>query len=195
MNYRAFPSSLRSAAALLAFVGLAACDDDGSGPDETLRPEDVASVYRVCQLSFDPLGSVLPPVDIRAAAFELPGGSADPVIGLDPDPQHTVELTYIPKGQVNDRELRGNDTLRSMNTVELRFNTTGVDPKSLLIPDNRRMDFQFQESPLRLTMGASSQYNVSREDYVALSGEDAANIPEAIAGVLVADFRVGACDG
>lgn len=193
MTYRAFPSSLRSAAALVAFVGLAACDDDGSGPSNSLRPEDVASVYRVCQLAFDPLGSVLPMVDIRTAAFELPGGGGDPVIGVDPNQQHTVELTYIPRGQVNDQELRGNYTLRGESTVELRFNTSGVNPKSLLIPENRRMDFDFQESPRRLTMGASSQYNVTRDDYVALSGEDPANIPEAITGVLVADFRTDPC--
>jgi hypothetical protein len=193
MRHRVIRSSLRSAVALVAFAGLAGCDDDGSGPGNSLRPEDVAGVYRVCQLAFDPLGTVLPPVDIRARAFELPGGNDDPVIGLDPDAQQTVELTYIPKGQVNDRELRGNYTLRSESTVELRFNTSGVNPKSLLIPENRRMDFDFQESPNRLGMGASSQYNVSRAEYVALSGEDPANIPESITGVLVADFRTDPC--
>ena len=193
MNYRVFRSSLRSVAAFVALVGLAACDDDGSGPANSLRPEDVVGVYRVCQLAFDPLGSVLPAVDIRATAFELPGGADDPVVGLDPDAQQTVELAYIPKGQVNDRELRGTYTLRGESTVELRFNTSGVNPRSLLIPDNRRMDFDFQASPLRLGMGASSQYNVSRDEYVALSGEDPANIPDAITGVLVADFRTDPC--
>jgi hypothetical protein len=193
MNYRVFPYRLRPAAALVAFLGLAACDDDGSGPGERLQPEDVASIYRICQLAFDPLGSVLPLVDIRSTAFEIPGNSDDPVIGLDPDAARTVELTYIPKGQVNDRELRGNYTIRGLTTVEIRFNTSGTDPKSLLIPDNRRLDFEFQESPRRLTMGGSSQFNVTKEAYVAMSGEDPQNIPEAVTGVLVADFRTDPC--
>lgn len=193
MTKKMVGKGMRCTAAVFVMFAFAACDDDGSGPGEQLQPEDVASVYRVCQLAFDPAGSVLPAVDIRSAAFELPGGSNDPVIGLDPDAQRTVELTYIPKGQVNDRELRGNYTIRGLTTVELRFNTTGVDPRTLLIPDDRRMDFEFQESPRRLTMGSSSQYNVTREAYVELSGEDPQNIPDAIGGVLVAEFRTDPC--
>ena len=68
-----------------------------------------------------------------------------------------------------------------------------VDPKTLLIPDNRRMDFHFQASPRRLSLAASSQYNVTRAAYVELSGEDPQNIPEAVAGVLVAQFRTDPC--
>lgn len=194
MTKKMIGKGIRGTVALFAMFAFTACDDDnGSGPGEQLQPQDVASVYRVCQLTFDPAGSVLPAVDIRTAAFELPGTSNDPVIGLDPDAQRTVELTYVPKGQVNDRELRGNYNIRGLSTVELRFNTTGVDPKTLLIPDNRRMDFHFQASPRRLSLAASSQYNVTRAAYVELSGEDPQNIPEAVAGVLVAQFRTDPC--
>lgn len=193
MTHRAFPRHLRSAAALLAFVGLAACDDDGAGPGEALTREDVSSVYRVCKLSFDPAGSVLPAVDIRASAFEIPGGTGDPVIGLDPNSQQTVELTYIPKGQVNDQELRGNYTLRGTSIVDIRFGSSGVDPETLLIPRDRRMDFEFQESPRRLMMATSSEYSVSRAAYVNLSGEDPQNIPESITGILSAEFRTDPC--
>ena len=184
---------VRSAAALLAVVGLAACDDDGSGPGDMLQREDVSAVYRVCSLTFDPSGTVLPAVDIRAAAFELPGGLGDPVIGLDPNSQQTVELTYIPKGQVNDQELKGTYTLRGSSVVDIRFNSTGVDPATLLIPRDRRMDFDFQGDPERLTLASSSQYNVGRAEYVQLSGEDPQNIPESIAGVLTAEFRTDPC--
>lgn len=195
MSYRVFSRSLRSAAAILAAVGLGACDDDGAGPGLGLQPEDVAGVYDVCQLVFDPAGSVLPSVNIRQKAFEFPGDLQDPKIGLDPNSQQTLELTYVPRGQVNDRELRGTYTIRGESTVELRFNATGVDPESLLIPENRRLDFEYQESPLRLTMAASSQYDVTREAYVAITGEDPQNLPDAIAGVLVADFSTAGCGG
>lgn len=193
MTQKMFAKGLRATAALLTIAAVTACDDNGSGPGDVLRPEDISAVYRVCKLVFDPAGSVLPPVDIRTTAFELPGGIGDPIVGLDPDAQRTVELTFIPKGQVNDRELRGTYNIRSLTTVDIRFSSSGVDPTTLLIPDNRRMDFEFQESPRRLTMGASSSYNVSRAAYVQLSGEDPQNIPETITGVLSAEFRTDPC--
>ena len=194
MTQRMFVKGLRATAALLAIGGFAACDDDGTGSGDRLRPEDVSSVYRVCQLAFDPAGSVLPVVDIRTTAFELPGNGGDPVIGLDPDAQRTVELTYIPRGQVNDRELRGNYNLQGLTTVEIRFGTSGVDPKTLLVPPNQGLDFDFQESPRRLTLGASSAYNVTRAAYVEMSGVDPQNIPDPVTGVLVAEFRTDPCN-
>lgn len=195
MNYRVFARSLRSAAVVFAAAGFAACDDDGAGPDVGLQPEDIASIYDVCQLVFDPAGSILPSVNIAETAFEISGNLQDPEIGFDPNPQQTIELTYVPKGQVNDRELHGNYTIRGGSTVEVRFNASGVDPEALLIPENRRLDFAYQESPLRLSMAASSQYDVTREAYVELTGEDPQNLPETISGVLVADFRSAGCGG
>lgn len=195
MIHRVIRRTLRSAAALVVFAGLAACDDDGTGSNSQLQPEDVSSIYRVCALTFDPNGSVLPPVDIRAAAFEIGGAAGDPIIGLDPNIQQTLELTYVPKGQVTDREVRGDYILRGTNVVDIRFNSSAIDPKTLLIPDNRRMNFVFQESPRRLTLGASSEYIVTRAAYVALSGEDPQNLPESITGVLVAEFRTDPCGG
>lgn len=195
MNYRVFSRSLRSAAAVLAAAGLGACDDDGTGPGLGLQPEDVAGIYDVCQLVFDPAGSIVPTVNIGQIAFEFGDALREPELGLDPNPQQTIELNYVPKGQVNDRELRGNYTIRGGSTVELRFNATDVDPESLLIPENRGLQFEVQESPLRLSMAASSQYSVTREAYVALSGAEPQNLPETISGVLIADFRSGGCGG
>lgn len=192
MTHRAVTRSLRSAAACVAIVGLAACDDATGPSGDRLRPEDVSAIYAVCELTFDPTGTTLPTVNILEAAFELPPGGMQPTIGLDPNPQ-TLELTYVPKGQVNDRELRGTYALRNGTRVEIRFNASGVDPKPLLIPENRGLDFEFEESPMRLLLAASSQYNVPRSDYVALSGADPAGLADQIPGVLVADFRQGGC--
>lgn len=181
------------AAALVAVTMVAACGDDGTGPSAGLRPEDVSSLYSVCALEFDPAGTVLPRVDIRDAAFEFPGGLRNPVIGLDPDGARTVELNFVPKGQVNDREIHGNYNLRGEDVVEIRFSGSGVDPRSLLLPTNVWLQFKFQDSPRRLALDASASYMVTRQAYVALSGEDPQNLPESISGTLRARFNSGGC--
>lgn len=183
------------AAVLVAASVFAACGDDGTGPSSGLRPEDVSSLYSVCSLEFDPAGTVLPSVDIRDAAFEFPGGLRNPVIGLDPDGARTVELNFVPKGQVNDREIHGTYNLRGENSVEIRFSSSGVDPRSFLLPLNVWLDFNFQDSPRRLTLDASSSYLVSRQAYVALSGEEPQNLPESISGTLRASFNSVGCGG
>jgi len=185
--------NLRWASLGLAVAFLGACDDSTGSPGDKLQQEDVVAVYRVCQLAFDPSGSTLPTVNILVEAFEYGSSNTDPTIGLDPNSQKTVELTYVPKGQVNDQELRGIYNIRSLTTVEIRFNTTGVNPSQFLIPPSRPLNFEWQESPRSLTMGASAEYTVSRAEYVALSGADPAGLADQIPGVLIAQFQVGSC--
>ncbi len=186
---------LRSAPVLAAFVGLAACSDSSTGPTDRLDREQVASLYAICTLVFEPAGGVLPSVDIAKAAFEFPGGFRNPHVGLDPDPQQTAELKFVPTGYVNDREIRGNYEIQGMERIALRFDATAVDPKSLLIPENRWLAFEFQENPRRLTMEASPQYAVARSDYLGLTGLPFDNIPASITGVLRADLRSDGCGG
>ncbi|HEX6925727.1 MAG TPA: hypothetical protein VF167_09855 [Longimicrobiaceae bacterium] len=196
MNQRGIKKAFRSAAVLSIFA-LGACDDDGTGPGLGLTPEDVAGVYEICTLTFDPAGTIVPPIDILQT-FEFPGGVRNPQLGLDPNSQQTFELTFIPKGQVTDRELRGTYRIRGATTVELRFNASGVDPKTLLIPENRQLSFEFQASPLRLWTEGSAEYTVTREAYVALSDldpDELKNLQATISGVLIADFRSDGCGG
>lgn len=185
---------LRRLVPVLALASLAACDDNGGGVlgGERLKPEDVSAIYAVCTLTFDPVGSTLPTVDIRANAFETGSTGTDPRIAFDREPQ-IFELTYVPEGQLTDRELRGTYTLRSLSSVELRFNSSGVSPTPLLIPENHALPFEFTESPQALTLGASLQYNVARNDYVALSGSDPAGLAQQIPGVLIARFVKDGC--
>ena len=184
---------LRRLIPVLALATLAACDDNGGVlGGERLKPEDVSAIYGVCELRFDPVGSTLPTVDIRAKAFETDGAGTDARIAIDREPQ-IFELTYVPDGQLTDRELRGSYALRSLTIVELRFNSSGVSPTPLLIPENRPLQFEFTESPQALTLGASLQYNVARDDYVALSGSDPAGLADLIPGVLTARFAKDAC--
>lgn len=192
MIHSSIPRSLRCASVGLAVAFLGACDDSTGPGGDRLQPEDVSALYNVCQLAFDPTGSTLPTVDIMAAAFNVDGSARDPEIGLDVNPQ-LVELDYVPKGQVNDREIRGTYSLGSTATVQIRFNSSGVSPAPLLIPENRDLDFAFEESPMALTLAASAQYSVARADYVALSGADPEGLAEQIPGVLSARFQVASC--
>lgn len=172
---------------------LGACDDSTGPRGDRLQPEDIAWLYNVCQLSFDPSGTTLPTVDILVQAFESGSGPSNPTIGLDPNAQRTFELTYVPRGQVNDQEIRGVYVIRSLTTVELRFNTTGVNPAPFLIPNGHPLNFEFSSNPATLSLAASSMYQVSRANYVALSGADPSGLADNIPGVLYATFRVGSC--
>src|SRR5690606_24933099 len=154
-----------------------------------LDREQVASLHAICELVSEPAGGVLPAVDIAAAAVSFPGGGRKPHVGLGPDAEQPAEPEIIPKGYVQDRGVRGNDEIQGLETIALRFDASAVDPKSLLIPENRWLSFQFQESPRRLKMESSPQYAVARTDYLGLTGLPFENIPASITGVLRADFR------
>lgn len=185
--------SLRVLSLCAALAAFGACSDS-TGPGDRLQPEDVAAIYSVCELSFVPTGGLLPSVSLLVTSFEFGEDvSKNPTIGLDPNAQRTLELTYVPKGSINDQEIHGTYNLRGSSTVEIRFNRNQVDPNQFLIPDNRVLSFEFQESPLQLTMAASEQYNVTRDVYVTLSGVDPAGLANQIPGALKARFIQGGC--
>ena len=106
MTAGAIVRGFRAAVPVAAILAVVACDDSTGPGGDRLRPEDVSAIYNVCQLAFDPTGSTLPTVDIRAAAFEMGAANGDPEIALDINPQ-LFELTYVPKGQLTDREIHG----------------------------------------------------------------------------------------
>jgi hypothetical protein len=169
-------------------LALAACDD-GTGPDR-LIPEDVAGIYAVCTLSFVPENAALPTVDVRTAAFELSQDRQQPFLALDPNSARTFELQYVPRGQFSDREVRGTYALRP-EQVELRFNTTGVNPSDLLLPE--RVTLDFQPSPLQVSAGESPFYSVPRSTYAQLAGIGESGLAEQIRGRLAARFQAPRC--
>lgn len=167
---------------------LSACDD-GTGPDR-LTPEDVAGIYAVCTLSFVPENTALPTVDVRTAAFELSQDRPQPFLALDPNTARTFELQYVPRGQFSDREVRGSYELRR-EQVNLRFNTSGVNPAELLLPELVVLDFE--PSPLRLSVGESPLHSVPRSSYARLAGIGESGLAEQIRGRLAARFQAPRC--
>lgn len=168
-------------------VLLAACGDgDGGTRPAALTRAEVADIYAVCALSFVPDG-VLPPVDIRSAAFELDNPQVShPRLGLEGT--GTFEMEYTPKGQNTDRELPGSFDTSGTDQVELRFaNPTAV--ASILLPD--RLVLRFQAGTKTLSTGANPQYTVPRSDYARLAGVSESGLAERIPGRLAARFAAG----
>jgi hypothetical protein len=170
----------------LLFPLLAACDDDGTGP-ERLTGEDVAGFYDVCSLTFTPEGD-LPVVAIDEAAFAQ--GEQIRVPQLIVNPSRTFELSFTPEGQLSDEELRGTLDL-GVNRVRARFTTGTVDRSDFLLP--AEFTLNFQESPQTLRLERSPVFNVARADFARLAGISESGLAQQIPGRFSARFAVGSC--
>lgn len=165
---------------------LAACDDDGTGP-ERLTAEEVQGIYQVCELRFDPTAGFLEDVDIRAAAFELQNPDVSrPRVFLNAT--RTFELEYTPKGQFSDVEIPGTFDL-TPTEVRIRFpaGTSLTAASALLLPE--RVTLEFQRSTRVFAASAQGPYTVTRDDYARLAGltpEERNQLTEQIEGRLSA---------
>lgn len=179
----------RSLLATLLLPLIAACGDDGSGPDR-LTAAEVSAAYSICQLVFSPEGG-LASVNLVQAGFETQAsGVQTPLLRIDPIRE--IELVYTPKGQVVSQNVRGTFEVSGASEVTLRFEDRGsVRRSALLLPD--RATLQFQPSPQSLSVASSDAYTVPRAEYARLSGQSETNLAEQIRGRLNASFRAGGC--
>ena len=179
-------SFLRLALVLLAGTAAAACDDD-DGPTGPTRAQ-VAGIYAVCQLTFDPAGT-LASVSLLDTAIETANAQVDPP-ELRVDATSTaIQLAYTPKGEFVERTVAGTYDL-SGNRASLRF-TDAASRNALLLPE--RLDVNFQAAPRQLGVTASTAYSVPRARYAELTGQSEANLAPQIQGQLVATFRSPSC--
>lgn len=170
---------------LLPLVGLlAACGDDGTGPNR-LTPEDVSASYSVCILSFDPDGS-LPPVDVRTRVIEAGTG--------------TLVLTNQSSTQLSYRAVGGDGTTRfldgsySLGRDDVTLTFAGqVDRKAaLLLPPDGGLTLDYDALSRTLSTAAAS-YSIARADYERVSGTSEPNLAPNISGTLTASFTAGGC--
>lgn len=172
-------------APLLALT-LASCGDgDGTGVPR-LTTEEVGGSYRICSMTFTPAGGFPEPFDILAL--------------IEPDfsrlelssTQRDLNLLYRLRSGGLSQAATGTYSLGT-STVELQFsNSTAAS--SLLLPTNRRVAFEFQANPNRLTPAESPlTYSVAKSDYEQLTGRSYPNLNNQIQGTLNARFTAGTC--
>lgn len=180
--------TMTAAVAMLAF-STAACDDDPVATEQ-LSPEDVAGIYAVCSLDFDPEGDLLREVDIIEAGFELDNTEVRSP-QLQADASGDFQILFTPKGQFVERSLIGrfNITPRGVN---LTFSGGSASPDAYLLPP--QLELSYQATPRSLTTAATPEYTVNRADYARLAGVSESGLAERIPGRLMVVFQAGGAD-
>lgn len=173
-----------TAAALLLALGTAACEDDPNRPD-SVTPEEVAGIYAVCSLTFQPDNEILAEVDILSAGFE----TENPDVRLpevQADANGDFQILFTPKGQFVQRTLIGRFTTAA-NRVSVGFTGGTASAASYLIPSP--LELAFQATPKSLTNAATVQYEVGRADYARLANASESGLAERIPGRLMVVFQ------
>ena len=130
-------------AVVVLAMALGACDDDPSRPDDPdLTRADVAGVYDMTELSFDPQGS-LPSVNLlaRVSAAQVP----ELIVAADED---SLQLVFRLEGSLL-RVVRGSYDLGDDGiSVEL---ANATEPAEILIPRDLAYAFDEQAETLRFS--------------------------------------------
>lgn len=179
-------STARMAAAGLTLLAAVACGDDGGGPLGP-SPEDVAGIYAVCALAFDPEGDLLTTVDIIARGFETED-VREPQLQVDPS--RAFQILFTPKGLFVERSLLGAYTPVATR-VQLGFTGGTAQASAFLFPQS--LELAFQETPKSLTTAATTVYDVARADYARLARVSESGLADRIPGRMMAVFQSGGC--
>lgn len=140
----------RPAVALLVILGTAGCGGgDGFAPN-TIQPEEVAGLYNLTTLTFDPMGS-LPNQNILA---RIDTTFRQLVVSLDT----TFQLAFIDPTTQKIEPLEGKYVLEA-DGIELVFRTDG-DAQLLLLP--RRLGLDFDQQAQVLSFGDSVSVSLTR---------------------------------
>lgn len=174
------------AAALMILVGSAGCGGDGGGPVGP-TPQEIAGIYSLCALTFDPEGDLLSTVDVMDRGIELEG-VRHPQLQVDASRGFQILLT--PEGQFVERSLLGT-YLQSGNRLRLTFAGGTASPADFLLPPT--LELAFQQTPKSLTTAATPVYEVDRATYARLAGQSESGLAERIPGKLMAAFKAGDC--
>lgn len=182
-------STARIGAAGLLLFATAACDDDNGGPLGPL-PEDVAGLYQVCSLDFDPEGDLLTTVNIIERGIETEDPHRPPQLQVDASRE--FQLVFTPKGQFVQRTITGAYTPVATR-VQFGFTGGTVAAGAFLFPQS--LELAFQETPKSLTTAATAVYDVARADYARLAGVSESGLADRIPGRMMAVFQAGGCGG
>lgn len=120
---------------MMALTAVACGDDDGSGPNvPDLTRADVAGIYEMSRLTFDPNGSAFAQVDVldRLDANDLPELRVSPT-------KDSLQLVFTDPQDILQRDVPGSYTLGDDRiTIHL---SNSAEPAKLLLPQNFALRF------------------------------------------------------
>jgi hypothetical protein len=183
-----FPPTL--CAALLALPLLAACDDDGGGPDR-LDPSAVAGVYNLCELRFTPSNTLLRQADLMATVVDTTPPAGRPEATASLTPSGIYDLVYTRQGDAFLRQLQGSVDYGA-TTVTLNTPSESPIAEELLLP--RPLTLTFTETNGR-ALAAQSQfaYSVDRADYARAANASEEGLAATIPGSMSIVLSAAAC--
>ena len=184
MRYPALP-------ALAALALLAACDGDGGTGSDNLQPGDVAGVYNLCSLRFNPANTALPPADLLQTVVDTtpPAGRPEATVSLSSNA--TYDLVYTRQSDAFLQQLRGSISY-GRTTVSLSVPSGNAIGAELLLP--RPIPLAFSDGPTRQLTGQTPYaYAVAREDYARAAGIPQTDLSPTITGSLAASLSSGPC--
>jgi hypothetical protein len=180
----------RTLVLLPAFALLAACDGDGGGTgSDPLRPEEVAGVYSLCTLRFQPSQTALPVADLLATVVDTtpPAGRPEATIALAPN--GTYDLAYTAQQTSFLEQFRGSIHYRQ-DAVVLSV-PLQEQASILLLP--RSLTLNYNAGARRLTSDTRVPHAVARAEYARAAGISEEGLQNSINGTTAAVFSAGAC--
>lgn len=178
--------------ATAALVLLAACDGGGGGTgSDNLQPGEVAGVYNLCTLRFDPANAALPEADLLQSVVDStpPAGRPEATVSLSTN--GTYDLVYTRQSDAFLQQLRGTISY-GRTTLTLSVPQGNGIAAELLLP--RPMTLTFTDGPTRALTGQTAfPYSVARQDYARAAGVSETDLSSSISGSQVMTLSSGPC--
>lgn len=180
----------RTFALLPALTLLAACDGGGGSGSDRLTPQEVAGVYNLCTVRFQPANPVLPVADLLTTVIDTtpPAGRPEATIALATNGSYDLVYTAVETAFVE--QVRG--SISYHETAIALSVPTEQQATVLLLP--RPLILSFNSAAGRLTGDASeTPHAVARYDYARAAGISEDGLQNTINGVTKVVFAQGAC--
>ncbi|HEX2076745.1 MAG TPA: hypothetical protein VHG08_03520 [Longimicrobium sp.] len=184
---------MRRALALLpALALLAACDGDGGSGSDRITPEEVAGVYNLCTLRFQPTNAALPRADLLISVVDTTPPAGRPEATLALAENGTYDLVYTAQSTAFLEQIRGSIDYRE-DEIVLNIPSNDEKAAALLFP-SRTLLLAWNASAKRLTGDAAGfPFAVARGHYAAAAGISEEGLQNTINGQLSVGLAQGAC--
>jgi len=177
--------------ATAALVLLAACDGGGGTGSDNLQPGEVAGVYNLCSLRFDPANGALPEADLLQSVVDTtpPAGRPEATVSLSSN--GTYDLVYTRQSDAFLQQLRGTINY-GRTTVSLSVPQGNTIAAELLLPRPMTLTYTDGTTP-QLTGQTAFPYSVARADYARAAGVSETDLSNSISGSQVMTLSAGPC--
>ncbi|HYH79750.1 MAG TPA: hypothetical protein VEX86_08125 [Longimicrobium sp.] len=178
---------------LAAAASVAACSGGGTPPEPRLTPAQVAGVYNVCSLQFQPTQAALPAANLLATVINPspPAPKQAPSLTLSGSVAG-YQLLYTRRSDNFTQDLRNPLALGTEDIVLSVPDEAASEARSeLLLPGQFRL--RFSDNPRTLTARPEFFYTVTRANYARAAGISEDGLAERITGVISGVFTVGSC--